>query len=135
MIGYFRGFSLIELMIVIAIVAILGTIAYPSYQQYVLTSHRVEAKSMLLNAANRQETYFMDFNQYASSAADLNISENSESGFYHLVISAGVNTYTLFATASGAQGSDSDCIIFSIDQDGTRSATRLGDAVNNACWD
>ncbi|BBT78877.1 hypothetical protein WP8S18E11_05430 [Aeromonas veronii] len=71
MIGYSRGFSLIELMIVVAIVAILGTIAYPSYQQYVLTSHRVEAKSMLLNAANRQETYFMDFNQYASSITDL----------------------------------------------------------------
>ncbi|WP_279461036.1 type IV pilin protein [Aeromonas veronii] len=77
MIGYFRGFSLIELMIVIAIVAILGTIAYPAYQQYVLTSHRVEAKAMLLNAANRQETYFMDFNQYASSAAALGISSAS----------------------------------------------------------
>ena len=51
MIGYSRGFSLIELMIVVAIVAILGTIAYPSYQQYVLRSHRVEAKAMLLNAA------------------------------------------------------------------------------------
>lgn len=135
MIGYFRGFSLIELMIVIAIVAILGTIAYPAYQQYVLTSHRVEAKKMLLDAANRQETYFMDFNRYTSSAADLNISDDSESGFYHLVISAGTNTFILFATASGAQGSDSDCIIFSIDQDGTRSATRLGDTVNNACWD
>ncbi|EKP0306933.1 type IVa pilus pseudopilin TppA [Aeromonas veronii] len=134
MIGYFRGFSLIELMIVIAIVAILGTIAYPAYQQYVLTSHRVEAKKMLLDAANRQETYFMDFNRYTSSAADLNISDDSESGFYHLVISAGTNTFILFATASGAQGSDSDCIIFSIDQDGTRSATRLGDTVNDACW-
>lgn len=58
----------------------------------------------------------MDFNRYASSAADLNITDNSESGFYHLVISAGTNTFILFATASGAQGSDSDCIIFSINQ-------------------
>ncbi|MGN4867484.1 type IV pilin protein [Aeromonas caviae] len=101
MIGFYRGFSLIELMIVVAVVAILSAIAYPSYQHYLLVSHRVEAKNMLLDAANRQETYFMDFNRYTSSAVALNIPENSASGFYHLVMEAADNTYTLFATQMG----------------------------------
>ncbi|MFQ2052336.1 type IV pilin protein [Aeromonas veronii] len=134
MIGYFRGFSLIELMIVIAIVAILGTIAYPAYQQYVLTSHRVEAKSMLLNAANRQETYFMDFNQYASSAADLGISSASENGLYQLSIAVSGNTYTLSASAGAAtaQAKDTDCTVFSINQLGVKSASG---AASNSCWE
>ena len=135
MIGFYRGFSLIELMIVVAVVAILSAVAYPSYQHYLLVSHRVEAKNMLLDAANRQETYFMDFNRYTSSAVALNIPENSASGFYHLVMEAADNTYTLFATADGAQGPDGDCIIFSIDQDGVRKAYRLDNSANAACWD
>ncbi|MCJ8215016.1 type IV pilin protein [Aeromonas veronii] len=134
MIGYFRGFSLIELMIVIAIVAILGTIAYPAYQQYVLTSHRVEAKSMLLHAANRQETYFMDFNQYASSAAALGISSASENGLYQLSIAVSGNTYTLSASAGAAtaQANDTDCTVFSINQLGVKSASG---AASNSCWE
>ncbi|MGL4249971.1 MAG: type IV pilin protein [Aeromonas sp.] len=134
MIGYYRGFSLIELMIVVAIVAILGTIAYPSYQQYVLNSNRVEAKTMLLDAANRQETYFMDFNQYASTAAALGISSASATGLYQLSIVVSGSTYTLSASANAGtvQAKDSDCTLFSINQAGVKSASG---AAGNSCWD
>ncbi|MCX7126702.1 MULTISPECIES: type IV pilin protein [Aeromonas] len=134
MIGYSRGFSLIELMIVVAIVAILGTIAYPSYQQYVLNTNRVEAKAMLLNAANRQETYFMDFNQYASSATALGMSAASDTGLYQLAITVSGNSYTLSATAKAAtaQAKDTDCTVFSINQLGVKSASG---AASSSCWD
>jgi type IV pilus assembly protein PilE len=125
---HLQGFSLIELMIAIAIVAILATVAYPSYQNYMLASHRTEAHTMLLSAANRQENYYLDFNQYASSAAALNLSDVSASGYYQLAISAATNSYTLTATASGAQSSDSHCQNMTINQNGVRGAT------NNDCW-
>ncbi len=60
-----RGFTLIELMITVAVVAILSAIAYPSYQEYVLRSRRVEAQSLLGEAAARQERA-----QYLNQVAD-----------------------------------------------------------------
>ncbi|MCR6740642.1 type IV pilin protein [Aeromonas dhakensis] len=130
-----RGFSLIELMVVVVIVAILGAIAYPSYQHYLLSSHRVEGQRLLLDAANRQENYFTDFGRYASSAAALNLSETSPSGYYHFVISAGTTTYSMSATASGAQGNDSDCVVLGIDQDGVRSSLKYGGSASSGCWE
>ena len=68
-----RGFTLIELMIVVAIVAILASIAYPSYQEQVRRTNRTEAMQLLTDVANRQQQYLMDAREYADSLADLNI--------------------------------------------------------------
>ena len=54
------GITLIELMIAVAIVAILAGVAYPSYMQYVLTSHRTEGTSALVRIANLEERYYLD---------------------------------------------------------------------------
>jgi len=67
------GFTLIELMIVVAVVAILATIALPSYAQYMMRLHRTEAQSYLMQIAQRQQQYFLDSRAFASSSTMLGL--------------------------------------------------------------
>jgi len=68
------GFSLIELMVTVAIIAILASVAYPSYQQYVIRSNRSEMQQFLLDIANREEEYLLNNRLYASTLSDLGLS-------------------------------------------------------------
>jgi type IV pilus assembly protein PilE len=67
-----RGFTLVELMITVAIVGILAAVAYPSYQDQIRRSNRAEVQSFLTDLAQRQQLYFMDARQYASLLDELN---------------------------------------------------------------
>jgi len=69
--GKQRGVSLIELMIVVAIVAIISAFAYPSYQRYVIKAKRTVAQNALLQIADRQQQFFMDNKQFAADMTDL----------------------------------------------------------------
>jgi prepilin-type N-terminal cleavage/methylation domain len=131
---YRRGFTLIELMVAVAIVAILATIAFPSYQRYVLRGHRVEGQALLSEAAARQERYYSQNNAYASTAAALNMTSNVNAlQYYSLAISnVTATTYTLTATAKGAQASDKECLTLTLDQAGTRGNTGTG--TGTTCW-
>ena len=131
------GFTLIELMIVIVVVAILASIAVPSYRQFVLRSHRTEAKRTLLNVAVAQEKFYLQNNTYAGPSAleiappsGLGISSTTEHGHYAVAITAGsVGEFSATATAQGGQADDSRCATFTINQAGSRTAT------NADCWD
>lgn len=100
-----KGFTLIEVMIVVAIIGILAAIAYPSYDEYVKRGNRAEGQAFLNEVAARQERYFSQNNAYAASASDLNVPTDSETGKYTLTISTN-NGYTLTATQ---QFNDTKC--------------------------
>lgn len=131
---YCKGMTLVELMITIAIVGILASIAYPSYTDYVVRSNRTEAQRELLRIASLQEQYYVDARQYTSDLKSLgfnNTTFTTESGNY--VISAVANnvtgTFTLSATAQGSQASsDTACKIMTLTEVGEKSP-----AAN--CWE
>lgn len=139
-----EGFSLLELMIVVAIIAILVTIAYPSYEEYVLRANRTEAKNLVMRVASEEEKFYSTFNRYSGSmgarttdpaTSGLNITASTSSGsgdnaYYDVAIALtnGTQGYTITATPRGSQQSDDRC--------GPMAITHLGvkTASEERCW-
>jgi type IV pilus assembly protein PilE len=137
------GVTLIELMIVIVIVAVLASIAVPSYRSYVLRSHRVDAKTALLNLAAAQEKFYVQNNTYATNSqlttappSGLGLSATTERGWYTIAIANGANAagFSATATATGSQTADDDCATFTINQLGQKTATKSGGGASTVCW-
>ncbi|MHA6847696.1 type IV pilin protein [Ralstonia syzygii] len=95
------GFTLVELMITLAIVAILVAIAYPSYSNYIMKSHRADAKTALLDLASRQERYFALQNNYASTPSALGYAGTA---FPIAVQTSGQSYYQLYVLVTGSPG-------------------------------
>lgn len=134
-----RGFSLIELMVVVAIIAILAAIALPSYRRYVVRTNRTEATTALSDLAAREERYYYSKNFYTDDLTDLNGTSamNTKNYSFSLLASAATAapaTYDITATPTGKQASDDpDCQTISLNQAGQWSST--GTSTDNpACW-
>lgn len=130
-----KGFTLIELMIVVAIIAILAGVAYPSYSNYITRSNRTEGMTLLNDAAARQERFFSQNNVYATTAAQLGLaSANSAHNLYQLqILVPAPGQYTLTAVPINSQlAADTACRSLTLDQTGTRGVT--GTTAVNDCW-
>lgn len=116
-----RGITLIELMIVVAVIAILGAVAYPSYQSYIIRANRSAAQQLMLKIASRQEQYRLDAKTYTSTigTGGLNVVEDGwdctsavtqcTNGRYTITVALDAGPppgYTITATATGPQASD-----------------------------
>jgi len=105
-----RGFTLIELMITVVVIAILAAIAYPSYIDSVRKSRRADGKAFLTDAAAREERFFALNNTYTSvivAPGGLGYSSvTSPGGHYTLAVVLAGGGYTLTAMAVGSQASD-----------------------------
>jgi type IV pilus assembly protein PilE len=135
-----RGFSLIELMIVLAIIAVLAAIAVPMWGRYTYRSRRVDGQNLLMSVAQAEERYYTDHNTYPLTATSLGFSiidPTSANGYYVLEsitlpssASAGQG-YTATAEPQGAQVGD-DCGKLSIDNTGSKAYS--GNTDNGNCW-
>ena len=141
-----RGMNLIELLVVVAIVAILGAVAYPSYAQHIVDTKRTAATNILLQVADRQQQFFMDNKRYAANLTNLGFTANplivgddgrevaaGDAQSVYSVTLANVAVTTFTATAAPLNGQltrDTECGSMILDQSGGRSQSGAGPD----CW-
>lgn len=146
------GFTLIEVMVTLVIIAILTAVALPQYSSYVMKSRRVDAKNALLDLASRQERHLAVNNAYTSDASRLGYGTGAT--FPVTVAAGGTNYYTLSvptvtagsatalptfvatATPANSQQRDTRCYTFRINSLGVKSNVDSGGAAltDPSCW-
>ena len=126
------GFTLIELMIVVAIIGIISAVAFPSYTSYMKKSRRADAKVALTKMADAQERWYLQNRTYTDDVDEVG-GATSPDGNYTLAVTAAsdaelLNGFEITATATAAQADDTTCAVFTLASTGAKTAT------NTNCW-
>lgn len=133
-----EGFTLIEVVIAVAIIGILAAIAYPSYQSYVLQSRRAEAMAGLLDLQQDLEKWRVSNPSYAGCSATSNppCAAPPNDHYNFSISNQTATTYTITATpkAGSPQASDTKCYTLRIDQSGNKTSLDRNNNVTTGCW-
>ncbi len=136
-----RGFSLIELLIVVAIVGIVAAVAVPSYGKYAERTRRADAVVILTKAAGEQVRFFSEYNRYATKMSELGFgtadTAPSDEGLYTISVSNNSATdFLLTATpvAGGVQANDTECGTYTFSSSEIKAVSGSFSATPGKCW-
>jgi type IV pilus assembly protein PilE len=128
-----RGFTLLELMIVVTVLAILVAIAIPTYSQYVTRSNRVDARVELEKVAQELERCFTLNSAFDHEDCSVTLPRMTENGVYQITGALQQASFVLTATPQGAQATrDTLCAALTLTNAGVRDATGTGGRAD--CW-
>ena len=139
------GFTLIELMIVVIIVAVLLTVALPAYQDSVLRSNRTAAKGTLMNVLSREEQYFINNKVYTVNLSSIGLPASYYIDNQAEAVAAGDSVYKIelinLSTFTGVQAvpqnvqvKDSNCMTLTLSRTGAKTASGNFSSDPSQCW-
>lgn len=137
-----KGFTLIEALVVVAIIGIVASFAISSYSSSVQKARRADGKSAVLEAASLQEKWYAQENRYSADISGLGGGTSPE-GYYTLVAATALsgaacavaNTcFTITATATGAQAGDTECATLTVDNLGRKKSYDASGTETTNCW-
>ncbi len=128
-----EGFTLIELMITVAIVAIIAAVALPAYNSEVRKTRRSDAMTTLSQDQTILERCYAANYTYAVPPCATPPAASLQ-GYYTIASTITATTYTLTATATGPQAADTTCNVMSVNQANVQTATDTSGATQASCW-